>query len=160
MPIKLEMPLRVKILLLIFSCFFGIPGIFLLLLALKIGHGMTLLMAMIFCLIGWFPLYWFLNKNLIKKRVLKVGVIVETTYVSSQKASSSILGWQPYIVKTKWHDIENNRLYFFKSTWVSGEICHYLKTNMFIPVYIDPLDPKKNYFMDLSPITLKCNKKQ
>lgn len=160
MTIKLEMPLRVKILTLIFSCSFGIPGILLLLLALKISHGMTLLLATVLCLIGWFPLYWFFYKFFIKKRVLKVGVIVEATYVDSKLASSSLLGWQPYVIKTEWYDMKNNRLYYFKSPWVSEEVRSFLKPNMIIPVYIDPVDPKKYHLMDLQAITLKRHEKR
>lgn len=151
-----QIPLRVKIAFALYTAFFGTLGILFLILALNIAHGMTLFMAIIVCTLGWFPIGRVIFKKWMRKKMLQSGEIVYSTFVKVEPLMKGpFLGWQGYRVVTQWHDPETNLLYFFKSEIVSQDLTLLLNKigdSLNIPVYIDRLNPKSQYYVDLAKV--------
>lgn len=109
---------------------------------LMVGTG-----AIVF-LMGSIPLGMFIRKCLMKWRVLRQGIMIETEFLDVTRASYSIDHWQPFIIRTQWLDQENHQVYHFKSRPLTYDPTRFLKEHMQIPVYILPNNPTQ-YFMDL-----------
>ncbi|HIW06445.1 MAG TPA: hypothetical protein H9889_03850 [Candidatus Ignatzschineria merdigallinarum] len=161
MPTIFHIPLRIKISFALYTVFFGGIGIIFLLLALSIQHGMTLLMAVILCTLGWFPVCLMIFKKHLKRQMLQVGEKVETTLLEVKPFNKgTFLGWQGHIVVTQWYDPEKNLLYHFKSAIISQDPRQWsepLEQNFSIPVYVDRSAPKSRYYVDLSCWLSQCN---
>lgn len=99
-------------------------------------------------LMGSIPLGILIRKRLMKSRVLRQGITIETEFMDVIRASYSINHWQPFIIRTQWLDKANHQIYHFKSSPLTFDPSRFLKENMQIPVYILPNNPRQ-YFMDL-----------
>ncbi|MPR34675.1 DUF3592 domain-containing protein [Salmonirosea aquatica] len=54
-----------------------------------------------------------------------------------------------FFVRTEWHNPTDGKMYLFDSEKVSYNPASFL-TNRLIPVWIDPLNPKSRYYVDVS----------
>lgn len=145
----MKMPFSIKVMFIFFCLFFGLPGIFLIVLSFMIDNGIPAAFGLVMCACGWIPLYIAVRNILIKKRMLKYGELVDTIYVDVNLASYDLFGWRPYIITTQWHDQVNNVLYHFKSPALNHDPRGVMQKGMVIPVYIDYRNPK-TYYMDLN----------
>lgn len=99
-------------------------------------------------LIGWTPLMLKLRKGWIKRSVISQGTIVQSDYLDIVRAEYAVNNWQPYLVRSQWHDVQQNKLYIFKSGPITHNPARFLKKGLKIPVYINPKNPKQ-YYMDI-----------
>lgn len=149
------MPLGVRFTFFIITIVFSILGLIMLIPGLSLLRTMVttdtwLLIGTgaITFLMGSIPLGIFIRKRVMKWRVLRGGIIIETEFVDVIRASYSINSWQPFIIRTQWLDQENNLIYHFKSEPLTYNPSRFLKKRVKIPVLILPNNPKQ-YFMDL-----------
>lgn len=148
----MKTPINVQIAVVIFSILFGIAGICLLLLFIKTMHPIPLLLGLITCAGAWIPLFVGIRRMIIKRHMIKHGVLVTTIYQHVKRAPYDLFGWQPYIITTEWHDPVKNLIFHFKSPGLNRDPSYAMQKRMRIPVYIDPKNPKRRYYMDLRKV--------
>lgn len=145
------MPLGAIIFLVIFSIMFAGAGFVLLLVGISVNHGITIIGGILFATAGLAPMVIWLRKVLIKRYVLKHGVIIHADFLDYVSAQYSIQGYVPTLLRAQWLDEKNNLVYHFKSTALPREKYGKCTESTKIRVYINPKNPK-HYYVDLTSI--------
>jgi hypothetical protein len=97
-----------------------------------------------------------MRKNKNKEYLLANGKKIDAALQSVQlNRSYSINGRNPYMICSQWLDTSSNTIYNFESDniWFNPE--QFIRNGK-VPVYIDPMNPKK-YYMDLSFLPQEAN---
>lgn len=145
------MPLSSKLTIILCVVLFGGFGTLATIIGLSVGHIPIILIGLLSASIGLTPAYIYFKKKIIKNKVLKNGVMIETDFLDVIRAQYQINSFTPLILRSQWFDEKNNLIYQFNSSPLSFDPSQYLETDQKIPVFINPDNPKE-YYMNLEMI--------
>lgn len=145
------MPLNVILVLIFFMvclCYVGLKAIFI---SISEFHIPMFIIGFILLSVGLAPLLIYLRRKLIKHKMMKFNVVIETNFLDIIDAQYDFIGHTPWVIRSQYWDEKDNLIYQFKSSPLSVDPSKYLSKDLKIPVFINPNNPKE-YYMDLTAI--------
>ena len=127
-------------------CYFGLKAI---VISISEFHIPTFIIGFILLSVGLAPLLIYARRKLIKHKIMKFNIVIETTFLDVIDAEYDFIGNKPWVIRSQYWDKQNNTIHQFTSFPISNNPSKYLSKDLKIPVFINPDNPKK-YYMDLA----------